>query len=86
LGYHPAVVSAVPEMPGPLGRALRQLQAGGMVVVCDDPDREDEGDLCMAAEFVTAEAIVSALAPGNAVVTMIVGYSTCGSAATGSCR
>ena len=28
-----------------------------MVVVCDDPDREDEGDVCMAAEFVTAEAI-----------------------------
>jgi 3,4-dihydroxy 2-butanone 4-phosphate synthase/GTP cyclohydrolase II len=26
-------------------------------VVCDDPDREDEGDLCMAAEFVTPEAI-----------------------------
>jgi 3,4-dihydroxy 2-butanone 4-phosphate synthase / GTP cyclohydrolase II len=44
-------------MPGPLGRALRRLQAGGMVVVCDDPDREDEGDLCMAAEHVTAEAV-----------------------------
>jgi 3,4-dihydroxy 2-butanone 4-phosphate synthase / GTP cyclohydrolase II len=44
-------------MPGPLGRALRQLQTGGMVVVCDDPDRENEGDLCMAAEFVTPEAI-----------------------------
>jgi 3,4-dihydroxy-2-butanone 4-phosphate synthase len=28
-----------------------------MVVICDDPDRENEGDLCMAAEFVTAEAI-----------------------------
>ena len=28
-----------------------------MVIVCDDPDREDEGDLCMAAEFVTAKEI-----------------------------
>ena len=28
-----------------------------MVVICDDPDRENEGDVCMAAEFVTAEAI-----------------------------
>jgi 3,4-dihydroxy 2-butanone 4-phosphate synthase/GTP cyclohydrolase II len=44
-------------MPGQLGRALRQLRAGGMVVVCDDPDREDEGDLCMAAELITPEAI-----------------------------
>ena len=25
--------------------------------MCDDPDRENEGDLCMAAEFVTAEKI-----------------------------
>ena len=28
-----------------------------MVVICDDPDRENEGDLCLAAEFVTAEKI-----------------------------
>ncbi len=28
-----------------------------MVVVVDSPDRENEGDLCMAAEYVTAEAI-----------------------------
>ena len=27
------------------------------MVVCDDPDRENEGDLCLAAEFVTAEKI-----------------------------
>jgi 3,4-dihydroxy 2-butanone 4-phosphate synthase/GTP cyclohydrolase II len=57
LRYHLPPVSAVPEMPAPLERALRQLQTGGMVIVCDDPDRENEGDLCMAAEFVTAKAI-----------------------------
>ncbi len=28
-----------------------------MVVVVDDPDRENEGDLVMAAEFVTPEAV-----------------------------
>ena len=28
-----------------------------MVVVCDDEDRENEGDLVMAAQFVTPEAI-----------------------------
>ena len=55
--YHPAPVRAVPEFPAPLDRAVRQLQSGGMVVVCDDPDRENEGDLCLAAEFVTAEKI-----------------------------
>ena len=28
-----------------------------MVVVCDDEDRENEGDLVMAAQFVTPETI-----------------------------
>src|SRR5438876_2772201 len=37
--------------------ALRELKAGRMVVVIDDEDRENEGDLTMAAELVTPEAI-----------------------------
>src|SRR5262249_22091686 len=37
--------------------ALRELRAGRMVVVVDDEDRENEGDLTMAAELVTPEAI-----------------------------
>jgi 3,4-dihydroxy 2-butanone 4-phosphate synthase / GTP cyclohydrolase II len=55
--YHRPLVSGDLEMPGQLVRALEQLREGGMVVVCDDPDREDEGDLCMAAELVTPEAV-----------------------------
>jgi 3,4-dihydroxy 2-butanone 4-phosphate synthase/GTP cyclohydrolase II len=37
--------------------ALAELTAGKMVVVVDDEDRENEGDLVMAAQFVTPEAI-----------------------------
>src|SRR5437762_2087842 len=37
--------------------AVRQLCEGRMVVVVDDEDRENEGDLTMAAEMVTPEAI-----------------------------
>src|SRR5437870_11339900 len=37
--------------------AIRELKAGRMVVVVDDEDRENEGDLTMAAELVTPEAI-----------------------------
>jgi 3,4-dihydroxy 2-butanone 4-phosphate synthase/GTP cyclohydrolase II len=37
--------------------ALAEFKAGRMVVVVDDEDRENEGDLTLAAEFVTAEAI-----------------------------
>jgi 3,4-dihydroxy 2-butanone 4-phosphate synthase / GTP cyclohydrolase II len=35
--------------------AIEALRAGGMVVVVDDEDRENEGDLIMSAEDVTAE-------------------------------
>jgi 3,4-dihydroxy-2-butanone 4-phosphate synthase/GTP cyclohydrolase II len=37
--------------------ALRELRAGRMIVVVDDEDRENEGDLTMAADMVTPEAI-----------------------------
>lgn len=37
--------------------ALEDLQAGKMVILVDDEDRENEGDFVMAAEFVTPDAI-----------------------------
>jgi 3,4-dihydroxy 2-butanone 4-phosphate synthase/GTP cyclohydrolase II len=37
--------------------ALEDIAAGKMIVVVDDEDRENEGDLVMAAEFVTADDI-----------------------------
>jgi len=44
----------------PLARieeALEQIRQGRMVILVDDEDRENEGDLCLAAEKVTPEAI-----------------------------
>lgn len=37
--------------------ALEAIRRGEMVILVDDEDRENEGDLCMAAEKVTPEAI-----------------------------
>ena len=37
--------------------AIEDIKAGKMVVLLDDEDRENEGDLTMAAEMVTPEAI-----------------------------
>jgi 3,4-dihydroxy 2-butanone 4-phosphate synthase/GTP cyclohydrolase II len=37
--------------------AIEEIRAGRMVILVDDEDRENEGDLCMAAEKVTPEAI-----------------------------
>jgi 3,4-dihydroxy 2-butanone 4-phosphate synthase/GTP cyclohydrolase II len=36
---------------------LAEIRRGKMIILCDDEDRENEGDLCMAAEKVTPEAI-----------------------------
>jgi 3,4-dihydroxy 2-butanone 4-phosphate synthase/GTP cyclohydrolase II len=41
----------------PVDVALEEIRAGRMVILVDDEDRENEGDLCMAAEKCTAEAI-----------------------------
>src|SRR5271155_5405971 len=41
------------DVPG----ALEEFKAGRMIVVVDDEDRENEGDLTLAAEFVTPDAI-----------------------------
>ena len=37
--------------------AIEELKAGRMVVIVDDDDRENEGDLVMAAEMITPEAV-----------------------------
>jgi len=38
-------------------KALEELRKGRMVILVDDADRENEGDLVLAAQFVTPEAI-----------------------------
>jgi len=38
-------------------RAVERIRAGKMVILTDDEDRENEGDLCMAAEKVSPEAV-----------------------------
>jgi len=43
-------VASIPE-------ALEDIRQGKIVILVDDEDRENEGDLCMAAEKVTPEAI-----------------------------
>jgi 3,4-dihydroxy 2-butanone 4-phosphate synthase / GTP cyclohydrolase II len=46
-----------PKLLERVNAAIADVRAGKMVILVDDEDRENEGDLCMAAEFVTPEAI-----------------------------
>ena len=41
----------------PIKEVVEDIKAGKMVILVDDEDRENEGDLCMAAEMITPEAI-----------------------------
>jgi 3,4-dihydroxy 2-butanone 4-phosphate synthase/GTP cyclohydrolase II len=45
------------ERHAAVARAIDTIRAGGMVILVDDEDRENEGDLVMAADMVTPEAI-----------------------------
>lgn len=38
-------------------KAIQDIKSGKMVIIVDDNNRENEGDLVMAAEFATPEAI-----------------------------
>ncbi|NWF98638.1 MAG: bifunctional 3,4-dihydroxy-2-butanone-4-phosphate synthase/GTP cyclohydrolase II [Nitrospirae bacterium] len=40
-----------------IDEAIEDIEKGKMIILVDDEDRENEGDLCMAAEKVTPEAI-----------------------------
>ncbi len=51
----PAKRGATPISP--IADAIADIKAGKMVILMDDENRENEGDLCMAAEKVTPEAI-----------------------------
>lgn len=46
-----------PRQISPIEEAIADIKAGKMVVLMDDEKRENEGDLCMAAEAATPEAI-----------------------------
>ena len=52
----PAAAGAASALSS-LGEILAELRAGRMVVIMDDEDRENEGDLIMAAEHATPEAV-----------------------------
>ena len=51
------VLTIDPKLTERIAGAIADVRAGKMVILVDDEDRENEGDLTMAAQFVTPEAI-----------------------------
>ncbi len=57
--------------------ALEDVRAGRMVVVCDAEDRENEGDLTLAAQFVTPEAINFMAKEGRGLICLALTPERC---------
>src|SRR5213594_5252026 len=63
MGKVTRVIPKRPRVVAPAGpfasvaEAIEDIRRGKMVIVVDDEDRENEGDLTMAAELVTPEAV-----------------------------
>ena len=61
----------------PVSEIIDELRAGRMVILVDEEDRENEGDLVMAAEFVTPEAINFMVTHGRGLVCLTLTEDRC---------
>jgi 3,4-dihydroxy 2-butanone 4-phosphate synthase/GTP cyclohydrolase II len=65
-----ASISEIPEL-------LADFRAGRMVILVDEEDRENEGDLLMAAEFVTADAVNFMAKHGRGLICLTLTEERC---------
>ncbi|MES2354364.1 MAG: bifunctional 3,4-dihydroxy-2-butanone-4-phosphate synthase/GTP cyclohydrolase II [Pseudomonadota bacterium] len=61
----------------PVDEIIAELKAGRMVILVDEEDRENEGDLVMAAEFITAETINFMAKHGRGLICLTLTESRC---------
>jgi len=61
----------------PIPEILEDLKAGKMIVLLDDEDRENEGDIVMAAQFVSPEAINFIVTHARGVVCLALESGRC---------
>ena len=60
-------------------QAIRDIKDGKMVILVDDEDRENEGDLCMAAEKVSPEAVNFMATHGRGLICLAMTAEKCDS-------
>ena len=69
--------TAEPRTFATIEEALEEFRAGRFVVVVDAPDRENEGDLTIAAEFATPEAVNFMATHGRGVICLCLTEQRC---------
>ena len=81
-GYDPAVATDLrpAETASPFAtieEAIEDIRSGRFVVVVDDADRENEGDLTIAAQFVTPESIAFMATHGRGLICLCLTPERC---------
>jgi 3,4-dihydroxy 2-butanone 4-phosphate synthase / GTP cyclohydrolase II len=61
----------------PITEIIAEIKAGKMVVLVDDEDRENEGDLIIAAQFVTPEAVNFMAKHGRGLICLALTEARC---------
>ncbi|MDR2208322.1 MAG: 3,4-dihydroxy-2-butanone-4-phosphate synthase [Azoarcus sp.] len=61
----------------PISEIIDEIKAGRIVILVDEEDRENEGDLVMAAEFVTPEAVNFMVTHGRGLVCLTLTTERC---------
>src|SRR5690606_12002410 len=73
--------SATPNEPpfeiSPVQEIVNELRAGHMVILVDEEDRENEGDLVLAADFVTPDAINFMVTHARGLVCLTLTHERC---------
>src|SRR5262249_30976080 len=66
-----------PQLFAPIEEAIEVFRRGGMVIIIDDEDRENEGDLAIAAEKVTPQAINFMTKTGRGLICLTLTEERC---------
>jgi 3,4-dihydroxy 2-butanone 4-phosphate synthase / GTP cyclohydrolase II len=72
-----AAVPSVPAAISPVPELVAELAAGRMVILVDEEDRENEGDLILAADHVSADAINFMAKHGRGLVCLALTRERC---------
>jgi 3,4-dihydroxy 2-butanone 4-phosphate synthase / GTP cyclohydrolase II len=75
---NPAEAATLRSAFSSIEEAIEDIRSGRMVVVCDDENRENEGDLTLAAQFATPEAINFMATHGRGLICLALTPERCG--------
>ena len=75
---HPeSALKAMSQAVSPIPEIIGELKAGRMVILVDEEDRENEGDLVVAADFITADAVNFMATHGRGLICLTLTEDRC---------